>query len=425
MVGAVLRDGQPAWSHAIEAAIGTQYRIGSLTKTFVAVLVMRLRDEGLLDLSDPIEKHLPGTRIGSLTIAQLLSHTGGLASETPGPWWERTPGELRPTLAEVLGEGPGKHPAGRRFHYSNPGFTTLGVLVERLRGKPWGEALQREVLDPLGMTRTSLLPQSPHAQGFAVHPWADVLMPEVVQDVGRMAPAGQLWSTVDDLGRFANLLAKGADGVLSAATVAEMRTPHAAPEDKTWDSSYGLGVQTLRAGKRMLAGHTGSMPGFLATLWVCVDEGLAAVVLANTTAGVSIGALGADLVTIVADNEPRVPEPWRPLSEVDDSLLALTGPWYWGPAAFALRLATDRDLEIASLANPAGFRVRFRPSGEGTWIGLDGYFHGETLRPVYDSNGALSHLDLGTFVFTREPYDSEAPIPGGVDPSGWRAGSDS
>ena len=66
---------------------------------------------------------------------------------------------------------------------------------------PWGEALQREILDPLGMSRTSLLPQEPHARGWAVHPWADVIQPEVVQETGRMAPAGQLWSTIDDLCR--------------------------------------------------------------------------------------------------------------------------------------------------------------------------------------------------------------------------------
>src|SRR5690606_1362983 len=193
MAGAVTRDGQVAWCHAIEATPDTQYRIGSLTKTFVAVLVMRLRDEGLVDLADPLERHIGGTAIGALTIGQLLSHTSGLASEAPGPWWERTPGDLRPTLDHVLGEEPSVHPPGRRFHYSSPGHALLGALVEKLRQKPWGEVLQQEILDPLEMARTSLAPRPPHARGFAVHPWADVLMPEVVEDVGLMAPAGQLW----------------------------------------------------------------------------------------------------------------------------------------------------------------------------------------------------------------------------------------
>jgi hypothetical protein len=54
-------------------------------------------------------------------------------------------------------------------------------------------------------------------------------------------------------------------------------------------------------------------------------------------------------------------------------------------------------------------------------MGLNGYFAGETLRPIRDEEGSLSHLDIGSFVFTREPYDPDAPIPGGVDPEGWRA----
>jgi CubicO group peptidase (beta-lactamase class C family) len=420
MVGAIIREGEAAWSHGIEASTDTQYRIGSLTKTFVSVLVMRLRDEGRLDLGDPLEKHLGGTGIGSVTIGQLLAHTAGLAAETPGPWWERTPGDERPTLAEVLGEAPVKHPAGRGFHYSNPGFATLGALIEKMRERPWSEALAEEILAPLAMSRTSFLPQAPHAQGWAVHPWADALLPEAVHSVGVMAPAGQLWSTVEDLSRFAAFLAGGADEVLPAATIAEMRAPASAPSTDTWDLGYGLGMQTYRAGGRLLAGHTGSMPGFLCALWVSPEDRVGAIVLANTTSGVAIGGLAAELVAIVAEREPSIPEPWKPLADVDASLLALTGPWYWGPAAYAIKLQADRHLELSSLSGAGGRRARFRPSPDGTWIGLDGYFHGETLRAVRDGAGHITHLDIGSFVFTREPYEPGAPIPGGIDPDGWR-----
>ena len=270
MVGAVVREGVPVWTHARGLVDGqpptadTQYRIGSLTKTFVAVLVMRLRDEGRLDLCDPLEKHLAGTAAGRVTIAELLAHTSGLAAETPGPWWERTPGELRPALPDILGEPPMRHPQGRRFHYSNPGFALLGALVERLRGEPWGEVLRREVLLPLGMSRTTLLPEVPHARGWAVHPWADVVLPEPSHDTGLMGPAGQLWSTAADLCRWAAFLLAGADEVLSADTLAEMRT--SAPSAGDWDSGYGLGLELSRADGRLLVGHTGSMPGFLAVL---------------------------------------------------------------------------------------------------------------------------------------------------------------
>ena len=293
-------------------------------------------------------------------------------------------------------------------------------MVEALRGRPWAEVLQREVLDPLEMARTSFLPTEPHARGLAVHPWADVVMPEVVQEVGRMAPAGQLWSTVEDLCRFAGLLAGGADGVLSADTVAEMREPRSAPEVDSWEASYGLGIQLLRTPQRMLAGHTGSMPGFLCALWVSVDDDVGAVALANTTTGLPIGGLTAELVGIVAEREPRIPAPWRPLAEVDESLLELTGPWYWGPAGYALRLEADRHFQLGAMSGKGSRDSRFRPADDGTWIGLNGYFAGETLRPVRDDEGRLTHLDIGSFVFTREPYDPDAPIPGGVDPDGWR-----
>jgi CubicO group peptidase (beta-lactamase class C family) len=421
IAAAVVRDGQRVWSHAIETTTDTQFRIGSLSKTFVAVLVMRLRDEGRLSLDDSLEKHLADAPVRGLTIGQLLTHTSGLASETPGPWWERTPGDLRPELADILGEDPQKHAPGRRFHYSNPGYALLGAVVEELRGQPWPEVLQREVLDPLEMTRTSFLPQEPHAQGLAVHPWADVVMPEVVQDVGRMAPAGQLWSTVEDLCRFANLVASGADGVLSADTVAEMREPRSAPESESWESSYGLGIQLLRTKDRMLAGHTGSMPGFLCALWVSVDDDVGAVALANTTTGLAIGLLAADLVGIVAEREPWIREPWRPMAKVDGSLLELVGPWFWGPAAYALRLEADGHFQLGGLSGKGTRDSRFRPADDGTWIGLNGYFAGETLRLVRDGEGRLSHLDIGSFVFTREPYDADAPIPGDVDPYGWGA----
>jgi len=382
--------------------------------------VMRLRDEGRLSLDDPLEKHLADAPVRGVTIAQLLSHTAGLASETPAPWWERTPGEVRPELKDIVGDDPLKHDPGRRFHYSNPGFGVLGAVVEALRGRPWADVLQDEVLDPLEMPRTSFLPQEPHARGFAVHPWADAVMPEVVHEVGRMAPAGQLWSTVEDLSRFANLVAGRADDVLSADTVAEMREPRSAPEADSWEASYGLGMQLLRPSGRMLAGHTGSMPGFLCTLWVSVEDDIGSAVLVNATSGTAIGTLAAELIGIVADREPRIPEPWQPLTEVDQSLLELTGLWFWGPTGYALKLEADRHFALTSLSGKGSRDARFRPTDNGSWIGLNGYYAGETLRPVRDGEGRVTHLDIGSFVFTREPYDAEAPIPGGVDQDGWQ-----
>ncbi|MGW2655120.1 serine hydrolase domain-containing protein [Streptomyces sp. NPDC001478] len=425
MTAAVRRQGQIAWHGSRSCVDGhapdtdTQFRIGSLTKTFTAVLVLRLRDEGLLDLGDPLEKHLPGTGAGDVTVHQLLGHTAGLGAEAPAPWWERTPGTVRPGLAEVLEDRTGVHPTGRRHHYSNPGYTLLGSLVEAVRGDSWAEVLRREVLEPLGMHRTSAQPQVPHAGAWAVHPWADVLLPEPAEDLGLMAPAGQLWSTTADLLRFAAFLADGDDRVLSAASVAEMRAPAGPPEPGDHAGQYGLGLQVVRSKGRTLIGHTGSLPGFLAALWISVEDDVAAVVFANVTSGVAIGDVAADLVDIVAEAEPRIPEPWRPLPEVDQDLLALTGPWYWGPRANVLRLLPERGLELRPL-NGQGRGARFLARPDGTWTGLDGYYAGETLRVVRTADGRVSHLDLGSFVFTREPYAPESAVPGGVDEGGWR-----
>ncbi len=424
LVGAVLRAGRPVWTDSRSMLDDhrpdddVQYRIGSISKTFVAALVLRLRDEGALDLADPLERHLPGTATGSVTIRQLLSHTAGLASETPGPWWERTPGGLRPELSDVLGERPAKHPAGARFHYSNPGYALLGAVVERLRGEPWFAVLRREVLEPLGMARTTLAPRAPHAGGFAVHPWADVMLPEPLEDTGVMAPAGQLWSTAADLCRWAAFLGAGDERVLAAGSLAEMARPAAEP-DGEWTSSYGLGLQLLRRQGQSLHGHVGSMPGFQAAVWVSAADDLAAVVLTNVTFGAPVSDIAADLIRITAEHEPRIPEPWRPLPDADPLLLDLTGPWYWGPAPFALRLLPGRVLALTPLT-AWGRGARFRPEPDGTWTGLDGYYAGETLRPVRTPDGTLTHLDVATFVLTRTPYDPAAPVPGSVPPGGWQ-----
>src|SRR5690606_22201243 len=116
-------------------------------------------------------------------------------------------------------------PAGRRHHYSNPGMALLGLVVERTRGAFWFDVLEHEVLRPLGMDRTTYHPKAPHAQGYAVHPYADVVLREPHTDTGAISPAGQLWSTLTDLSRWCRFLLGETGGVLSPATVEEMRHP--------------------------------------------------------------------------------------------------------------------------------------------------------------------------------------------------------
>ncbi|MFI9382255.1 serine hydrolase domain-containing protein [Kutzneria sp. NPDC052558] len=426
LAAAVVRDGGLVWSggrgrvDGQAPTVDTQYRIGSITKTFIAALVMRLRDEGKVELNAPYGKYVPGTAFADVTVAQLLAHAGGLTAESPGLWWERTPGVEWTELSDRVTEEELKHRPGRKFHYTNLGYGALGELVARLRGMSWMDAVRAELLQPLGMTRTTPMPERPHAEGFAVHPWADVLLPEPAHDAVAMAPAGQLWSTLTDLGRWARFVGGDTGGVLHPDTVAEMREPAVVEDGDQWTSGYGLGFQLARNRNRRLAGHTGSMPGFVATVWTDPATGTAGIAMANSTSGVDVPGLCADLIDIISTLEPRLPAEWRPLAEVDQELLAMTGTWYWGPAPRSLRLLSDRWISITPIA-AGGRGSRFRPTGPDTWIGLDGYYDGETLRIVRRADGSISHLDLATFIFSREPYDVTAEIPGGVDPNGWRA----
>lgn len=420
LVAGVVRDGALVWSGAA-GSVGasapdddTQFRMGSITKTFVAVSILRLRDAGRLDLADRFEEHVAGTPFGSVTIEQLLTHTAGLQAETPGPWWERTPGG---TWDELVAAGVGQRfRAGRRFHYTNVGYAALGHLLEVVEHRPWFEVVRDDLLVPLGMTRTTLRPSGRAAQGWAVHPVADLVLREPEHDAGAMAPAGQLWSTVADLGRWAAFLAGRTEGVLSADTVAEMLEPHMVHEEvgAPWTGAHGLGWEVWNVDGVRYAGHGGSMPGFLAGLRVNLATGDGVVTLLNTTSTPVGRSLMTDLHATLLEAAPKAPTPWVGQGEAVG--LDLVGPWHWGPAPVVASLRQGRLV----LGEPGERRgSRFDPVGPDEWIGLDGYYTGEPLRVVRDAHGAVSHLDLASFRFTREPYDPARDIPGGVDEAGW------
>jgi CubicO group peptidase (beta-lactamase class C family) len=426
LVAGVIRDGGLAWSSGRGQVDGAepdddvQYRIGSITKIVTAVAVLRLRDQGLLDLGDPLAEHLPGTPFGDRTIGQLLAHGAGLRAEAPGEWWERTPGRSWPDLAAQFTPGSEvPHAAGRRFHYSNLGYAALGEIISRIRGRNWADVVRDEVLLPLGMNRTTTRPEGRAAQGWAVHPWADVLQREPEHDAGAMAPAGQLWATLADLGRLTAFLIGDTGDVLDRASLEEMREPAGVDSSSPDWSAYGLGLQVMRRDGVTYTGHGGSMPGFLSNVWVDVDQQTGAVVMSNATSGLD-GPVVVRLLTAVRDREPYVVPAWQPLDFIDDDDLSLVGIWYWGTSAYGLRLNSGGELELLPLLG-LGRASRFRRRDDGTWTGLNGYHAGEPLRPVLDDDGRVLALDLGSFLFTRTPYDPAAPVPGGTHPHGWQA----
>lgn len=424
------RDGVLAWwgsrgttgiADSAQPTAATQYRIGSITKTFVAVSVMRLRDEGVLDLSDGIGEHVRELAELPVTIAQLMSHTSGLRAETPAPWWERTPGmSFTELVAACARRADLLCRPGRRFHYSNVGYAVLGELVARKRSAPLGEVLRAELLEPLGMQRTTLRPVPPYATGLAVHPHADLVLEEPEHDAVAMAPAGQLWSTVEDLASWSSLLAGQRAQILGTATASEMIEPLALVDapGKPWTSAYGLGVMVTNQDGARRYGHSGAMPGHWAMLVVDRETKDAVVGFANATyQGIRPGFF--DEMLSLFGTEPLRPKgsfaPAR--GGVLGQTLELSGTWYWGPVEHSISVSNGGGLELRAV--PEGRDCSFSPDGSGSYVGQNGYFHGELLVPCRGDDGSLSHLEIASYVFTRRPYDGAAPIPGGLDAKGW------
>ena len=395
----VVRDGSLVWTSGDH---DLQYRIGSITKTMTAVLVLQLRNEGLLSLNDEIGKHLPGIGYADRTIRSLLSHASGMQSEPEGPWWERSAGGTFDDLAAAIDPTKAPFEPGATFHYSNLAFALLGEAVARLRGVPWWDCVASRILEPLGMTRTSYDPVGTHAQGYSVHPYANTLTEEPHQDTVAMAPAGQAWSTVGDLARYATVLVHGHGGVLPARTITEMTMPQS--------SAYGLGLRLVSRGDRTFVGHTGSMPGFQASLLVDRAGATGAVVLANSTTGLLTEAITPDLLDVLEDSEPTVPAAWTPSRNVPEEVLEILGAWHWGNTGFVF---SWNGTELVVSALRTGEERETFVLRDGRFVGTSGYHFGETMHVVRNDDGSINHLVVATFVFTRTPYDPQAPIPGG------------
>ncbi len=417
IAGGLVRDGSLVWTGSVSALDGfgtgpdVQYRIGSITKTLVAVLVLQLRDEGVLDLNDRLDAHLPGIAYGDRTLRDLLAHATGMHAEPAGEWWERTPGGSFEELAAALDDSAPAFAAGVTFHYTNVAFGLLGEVVARHRGTTWWEQAVTRILEPLAMTRTTYLPQAPHATGWSVHHYAGTLTPEPAHDAGAMAPAGQVWSTVGDLARYAVFLLDGHPDVLARATLEEMSTPQSAARASALSSAHGLGFQMVRGGAGMVFGHTGSMPGFLAGLFVDPVRRTGAVIFANGTTGMRCDRLSVELLEALEASEGTLPRPWAPVRDLPAAVEEVLGVWHWGNSAF--EFSWDGTEVAVSKVGPGGRAHLLRPQDDGTFLGTAGYHHGEVLHVVRNDDGSINHLLCETFVYTRVPYDPAAPVPGG------------
>jgi CubicO group peptidase (beta-lactamase class C family) len=405
----------------------TQFRIGSVTKTFTATLVMQCRNDGLLDLDDPVGRHLDLPAHGDMTIARALSHTAGLQREPHGDVWDTLrPPDVDQLLAE-LERAERVLPPGRRYHYSNLAMSVLGHLVGRLRGGTWEEVLAEKVLGPLGLAGTTVLPTECAATGFLVDAYSDHARPEPSADFRGVGPAGQLWSTATDMARWAAFLADPARvdpdaAVLPEATVAEMRWPRTVTEEELWSVGFGLGLIVIPRGDRIVhVGHDGAMPGFLAGVYgrrggdgggrggQGTPPALGCAVLGSAGNGAAVLDLVHRLLATAVEHDPPDIAPWRPGEPAPPAYRSVLGRW-WGegfPHDFRWR---DGRLESRMVGDPAGHPPSvFAPvDGQPDVLRtVSGREAGELLRLTRDSVGAVMRMHWATYRFTRvqETFD--------------------
>ncbi len=285
----------------------TVFRAGSLTKSITALAVMKLSEQGLVDLDAPLTDYLPEFAMKSrfpaarpITPRLLLSHQAGL----PADYLAGIMGDQRLSpreLIQALNKEYLNAPPGQRFMYSNTGYGLLGAMIERITGQRYETYVQREVLDPLGLTHSSLAltpaqaprlasGHLPHALGFMPGSGNDT-QPVPYFPI-RDGAAGALLTDIADLGAYVQFLMndkeKNGKGIISNASFAEMIRAQPAPERVFLSVDYGLGFMrgTFRyEGTDDIIHHSGNVNGFYSMMLFSPSRGLGMALLTNSSAG--------------------------------------------------------------------------------------------------------------------------------------------
>jgi CubicO group peptidase (beta-lactamase class C family) len=260
----------------------TKFRIGSVTKQFTALAVLILQDRGLLDVQDPVGRHVPGLPEPwrKLTIHQLLTHTSGLMHSWALPGFGETmarPTTLDETLARYF-EQPLVFEPGSDFNYSGLGYFLLAKVIEQVSGQPYGAFLRAEIFEPLGMNDTGAddpsLSLPKRAQGYdrgqdgSIRDAAEIFVPV-------LTGGGNLYSTVGDLAKWDQALASRR--LVSERAYAAMFHP----ERKNY--AYGWRVGQVHHHDALF--HSGGLPGFSAHNLRFPSDGIDVIVLSNDSAG--------------------------------------------------------------------------------------------------------------------------------------------
>jgi D-alanyl-D-alanine carboxypeptidase len=325
----VVHGDRPVWTKAFgwadlstktAATPRTLYRIGSITKTFTALAILQLHEDGKLRLDDPVRGHLSTSAIHAgnvglldVTIRELLTHSAGLERDLPGTWWTEPSFPVR-----LPDHFSATYPSGTEWKYSNAGYALLGEVVAAACGEPWARHVERRILGPLGMTATLAMPHRDEARlatGYSRPTPGEPYVPAPRTDHGVISPAASMASTVEDMGRW---LAFHLDGgpVLGAKRLREMHRPQWLLDD--WQTAWGLGVRVRRVDGQVRVGHPGAAPGFAALVEFIPALKLGVAVLTNADDGNPAGycdyalqLLAPIVAKAAARAAPALPEDWE------------------------------------------------------------------------------------------------------------------
>jgi D-alanyl-D-alanine carboxypeptidase len=284
--------GTPERAGPVAVTTDARFRIASITKVFVAVVVLQLVEEGKLELDDPLSRYLPDYSAQGVTIRQLLNHTSGIPDYSMSDDFNKNllnDRERRWTTAEVLALVKDKEPdfrPGTDYSYSNTDYILLGEVIGKVTGRSWAQEIRRRILDPLKLDSTHVagserVPQPVVPGYFDADNDGDV---ENIETGGPWqaletseGPAGAIVSTAPDLLAFGDALFRGrlvSEPALRAMVAEGRYHPRF--------SNYGLGVEILRPDYRTtMWGHGGFLPGFKSALWYVPSRDAVIVVMAN------------------------------------------------------------------------------------------------------------------------------------------------
>jgi CubicO group peptidase (beta-lactamase class C family) len=266
------------------ATASTIYRIGSLTKQFTAAGIMREVEQGKLSLADPVAKYLPDvpTHGRRITVRQLLTHTSGIHNYTESPEWakHRTEDMTPRQIVAFVDKDTLDFAPGTKYSYSNTGYVLLGMVLEKVTGRPYAAYLEREFFKPLGLSQTSYCPQRPTDPQFASGYAASTGTVKPAEPLSMTLPfsAGALCSTVRDLVKWHRALLDGR--VVGARSYSLMTTADTLNNGSPID--YGFGLVPGQLGGKRTIGHSGSINGFTTYGLYMPDESLNVVVLTNS-----------------------------------------------------------------------------------------------------------------------------------------------